>query len=341
MKKSTLNFSNDKKPGWTRKKLGKKYVFCDLRGKRVVSAKITERLNKLAVPPAYRDVWYSPDPRGHIQAVGWDARGRKQYRYHQDWVAQRDEHKYERMIEFAKSLPQIRRLTNQHLKLRGLPREKVLATVVQLLEKTLIRIGNDEYAKENQSYGLTTLRKPHVDIHGAHIHFKFKGKSHVVHDIEIEDAKLAQIIKKCQDLPGYEIFEYIDDGGKRHDVKSDDINAYLKEISGHDFTAKDFRTWAGTLLAAKALQEYKSFSSEKEAKKQIIEAIESVAQKLGNTRAICRKCYVHPQVLEAHMDGTLAKLFETRAASLLKGRLKQLPKAEAALLVLLERSFKA
>lgn len=335
-----LHYVYDSKPGYTRKKLASGFAFFDTKGSRIKSEKIITRLKKLAVPPAYKDVWYCADPLGHLQAVGRDARGRKQYRYHADWTAQRDKDKYDRIIAFGKCLPLIRRKTSQHLKLSGLPREKVLAGVVKLLEKTLIRIGNEEYAKSNGSYGLTTLRNSHVKVRGRRIHFTFKGKSHVKHDIEIEDKKLAALVKKCQDLPGYEVFEYLDEQGKRHDVKSDDINTYLQEVTGQDFTAKDFRTWAGTLLAAKALQAYKSFSSQTEANKQIIQAIESVAQKLGNTKAICRKCYVHPDVLRAHMDGNLAKLMDQRANALLKGDLKKLPREEAALLVLLEKSFK-
>lgn len=334
-----LHYVYDTKPGYSRKKKGSKFIFFDTKGRPIKSERIVARLQKLAVPPAYEKVWYCPDPLGHLQAVGRDARGRKQYRYHPQWIAERDKDKYDRMIDFAKSLPLIRRTTSKHLKLKGLPRDKVLATVVKLLEKTLIRIGNDEYAKTNDSFGLTTLRNSHVKVRGAHIRFSFKGKSHVKHEIEIEDPHLASIIKKCQALPGYEIFEFIGEDGKRYDVKSEDINQYLKEIAGKDFTAKDFRTWAGTLLAAKALKAYKDFSTQTEANKQILEAIESVARKLGNTKAICRKCYVHPLVLEAHMDGTLAKLFDARASLLLRGQLKKLPKEEAALLTLLEGNF--
>ena len=338
--KSSLHYVYDTQPGYSRVRRGKSFSFLNQKGKPIKSQSTIKRLQSLAVPPAYHDTWYCPDPNGHIQAVGIDARGRKQYRYHPDWIAERDNQKYDRMIAFAKALPLIRKHTQKDLKLKGLPRAKVLATVVQLLEKTLIRIGNDEYAKTNQSFGLTTLKNSHVDIHGPKIHFKFKGKSHVVHDIEIEDERLAKIVKQCQALPGYEIFEYEDEMGKRHDVKSNDINEYIKSICQQDFTAKDFRTWAGTLLAAKALREYKSFTSKTEAKRQILEAIESVSVKLGNTKAVCRKCYIHPQILDAHIDGTLSKLFESRASKLLKGDLKSFTKDEAVVLVLLEKSLK-
>lgn len=338
---SSLHYVYDTQPGYSRVRRGKSFSFVNQKGKPIKSASTIKRLQSLAVPPAYEKIWYCPDPQGYIQAVGFDARGRKQYRYHPDWIAERDAQKYDRMISFAKALPKIRKQTQKDLKLQGLPRAKVLAAVVQLLEKTLIRVGNDEYAKTNKSFGLTTLKNTHVDIHGTKIHFKFKGKSHVVHDIEIEDARLAKVVKQCQALPGYEIFEYEDEEKRRHDVKSNDINEYIKTVCGEEFTAKDFRTWAGTLLAAKALREYKSFTSQTQAKKQILEAIESVSTKLGNTKAVCRKCYIHPQILDAHMDGTLSKLFESRASKLLQGDLKNFSKDEAVVLVLLEKSLKA
>ncbi|MEO5667268.1 MAG: DNA topoisomerase IB [Bdellovibrionota bacterium] len=336
----SLHYIDDSKPGLSRQRFGKGFAYFDTRGKRIKNPKIVKRLQKLAMPPAYSDVWFCPNPRGHIQAVGWDARGRKQYRYHESWTQLRDSHKYERMIDFAKSMPTLRKVTDRHLRLKGLPREKVLAAMVKLLEKTLIRVGNDEYARKNKSYGLTTLRDSHVTVKGTHMIFKFRGKSGVKHELDLEDARLATIVRRCQELPGYEVFEYIDATGKRHDVKSEHINAYLREVTGHAFTAKDFRTWAGTLLAAKALQEYRSFSSQTEAKKQVLKAIESVSKKLGNTKAICRKCYVHPAVIESHMDGSLAEIFEKKATDMVSQKFSSLKKDEAAILVLLEKRLK-
>ncbi|HEY6359880.1 MAG TPA: hypothetical protein VIX63_02185, partial [Vicinamibacterales bacterium] len=271
-------------------------------GRVIRNAAELKRIRSLAVPPAWTDVWICADPRGHLQATGRDARGRKQYRYHREWRICRDETKFDRMQEFAAALPDIRRRTAADLAGPGLPREKVLATVVQLLEKSLIRVGNDEYARANRSFGLTTLRNQHVDVRGSTLKFEFRGKSGVRHSVDVDDRRLARIVKQCRDLPGQELFQYIDDDGTHQDVTSQDVNAYLKEISGEDFTAKDFRTWAGTVLAATALRELESPTSMTHGKKNVVQAIEAVAGILGNTPAVCRKSYIHPGVVEAYMD---------------------------------------
>src|SRR5207248_5923434 len=275
-----------------------------------------QRIRALAIPPAWTDVWICPNPLGHLQATGRDARGRKQYRYHPRWREVRDEVKYGRLIKFAQTLPRIRARANADLRQSGLPREKVLAAVVQLLEKTLIRVGNEEYARENRSFGLTTMRDQHAKVAGSTVRFEFRGKSGIVHAVDLHDARLARIVKACRDLPGYELFQYVDEQGDRQVIDSADVNDYLREISGEDFTAKDFRTWAGTVLAAKALAAARAFSSTKEAKRNIVRAIESVAKRLGNTRTVCRKCYIHPAIFDAYLDGATIHTVRARAARL-------------------------
>ncbi|MGH7936880.1 MAG: DNA topoisomerase IB, partial [Chthoniobacterales bacterium] len=282
-----LRYVSDDQPGYMRKRRGKKFVYFDTEGKEIKDEKRILRLNRLAIPPAYKDVWICPSPNGHLQATGRDDRGRKQYRYHERWRAERDENKYEKMIIFGQGLPKIRRRITRDLKKRGLPREKVLATVVQLLEKTFIRVGNEEYAKENKSFGLTTMRDRHVKVRGTQVRFRFRGKSGIDHDIDVEDRRVAGIMKKLQDLPGQEIFQYLDEEGERHQVTSDDVNEYLHQITGEDFTAKDFRTWAGTVMAAMALQTQDVFENKSQAKKNVKDAIAAVAHVLGNTPAVC------------------------------------------------------
>jgi DNA topoisomerase-1 len=298
------------------------------------------RIRALAIPPAWTDVWICPDPRGHLQATGRDARGRKQYRYHPLWREIRDEAKYGRLIAFAQALPRIRRRTEIDLRKPGLSREKVLAAVVQLLEKTLIRVGNEEYAKSNGSFGLTTMRDQHAKVQGGRVHFEFRGKSGVRHAVDLHDRRLAKIIKACRDLPGYELFQYVDAEGTRQTIDSADVNAYLKSVSGEDFTAKDFRTWAGTVLAAQALAEVARFKSNAEAKRNVVKAIESVATRLGNTKAVCRKCYIHPAILDAYMDGATIQTIRARAARL-AARSSTLNAAETAVVGLIERRLRA
>jgi DNA topoisomerase-1 len=271
-----------------------------------------------------------------LQATGRDARGRKQYRYHSKWRVVRDETKYDRVIGFAKALPVIRRTTSGHLRRQGLPREKVLATVVQLLEKTLIRVGNDEYARSNRSYGLTTMRDAHVDVKGRRLRFSFRGKSGVEHEIDLTDRRLARIVKQCRELPGYELFQYIDENGERQTVGSEEVNAYLKDITGQDLTSKDFRTWAGTVLAAQLLREFEAFTSNAQAKRNILAVVEMVARRLGNTRAVCRKCYIHPAVFDAYLDGSMLEAIEQRARKVSRA-VDRLTSGEAAVLRLLKR----
>jgi DNA topoisomerase-1 len=274
-----------------------------------------------------------------LLATGRDARGRKQYRYHPRWREVRDETKYDRMIAFGRALPRIRAQVARDLARPDLPREKVLATVVRLLETTLIRVGNDEYARSNRSFGLTTLRDKHVAIRGGKLHFEFRGKHGIAHEVDLEDARVARIVKQCRDLPGQELFQYVDEEGTRRSIDSADVNEYLKTISGDEFTAKDFRTWAGTVLAARALQELAPHQSQRQAKRNVVQAIEAVAMMLGNTQSICRKCYVHPAVLNAYLDGQLAQTLRQRARSLRKARRGALRPEEAAVLSFLQQKL--
>jgi DNA topoisomerase I len=316
-----LRYVNDARlPGIRRVGPPKRARYLNANGRRITNSAELHRIKALVIPPAWTDVWICPDPRGHLQATGRDARGRKQYRYHPRWREVRDEVKYGRLITFAQTLPKIRSRAEADIKRAGLPREKVLAAVVQLLEKTLIRVGNEEYARENKSFGLTTMRDQHAKINGGRVRFEFRGKSGIGHAIDLRDARLARIVKACRDLPGYELFQCIDERGGRQVIDSADVNAYLREISGQDFTAKDFRTWAGTVLAAQALAVVATFKSNAEAKRKIAAAIESVAKRLGNTKAVCRKCYIHPAILDAYMDGATIQTLKARASRLAKTR---------------------
>jgi DNA topoisomerase-1 len=273
-----------------------------------------ERIRKLAIPPAYTSVWICPLPNGHLQAVGRDARGRKQYRYHALWRTTRDEAKYDKLILFGEVLPKLRRQVADDLALPGLPRARVLAAVVQLLETTLARIGNSEYARTNDSFGLTTLRNRHVRINGSQIAFDFRGKHGTRHSIDLRDRRLAAIVRRCRELPGQELFGYLGDDGKAHLIGSQDVNAYLREIAGEEITAKDFRTWSGTTLAAVALRERQHFDSITQARKNIAEAVGRVAAMLRNTPAICRKCYIHPAIFDGYLDGGLMAAATAREA---------------------------
>jgi DNA topoisomerase-1 len=301
-----LRYVTDAAPGFRRRRSGKGFVFLDRNGRRISDASVVDRIRRLAIPPAWTDVWICPDPSGHLQAAGRDARGRKQYRYHPDWRQVRDETKYGRMVSFARVLPRLRRAVDRALAKRGLSREKVVATVVRLLEMTLIRVGNEEYARSNDSFGLTTLRDRHVDVAGHKVRFEFRGKSGVRHSVDLRDRRLARIVKDCQDLPGYELFQYVDESGKRSAIDSADVNGYLRDVMGADFTAKDFRTWAGTVLAAQALGRLEPCESENKARKNINEVVASVAARLGNTKTICRKCYIHPAVIDGYLEGSLS-----------------------------------
>jgi DNA topoisomerase-1 len=305
-----LRYVSDNMPGIKRIRGKNGFRYVDSNGKPVKEEAVLKRIKSLVIPPAWTDVWICPWDNGHIQVTARDAKNRKQYRYHKLWREVRDEAKYERMIGFGKALPLIRQRVEEALALPGLPREKVLATVVYLLEATMMRIGNDEYARQNKSFGLTTLRDRHVRIDGSKVKFHFRGKSGIEHAISVQDRRLARIIKRMRDLPGQELFQYIDDDGRRHSIGSADINDYLHSITGESYTAKDFRTWSGTVLAAAALHELEQVETEAEAKKNVVKAIETVAKRLGNTPAICRKCYVHPLVISAYHDGTLLKVLK-------------------------------
>lgn len=299
-----LQYVSDERPGYRRKPKRKEFEYFDTEGKPIRDEQRLLRIKRLAIPPAWTDVWICPSPNGHIQATGRNARGRKQYRYHERWRELRDENKFDRLAEFAKALSKIRRRVAQDIRLPGLPREKVLATVVRLLERTFIRVGNEEYARDNKSFGLTTIKNRHVKVSGDHLRFRFRGKSGRQHEVAITDGRIAKIVSKCQDLPGQDLFQYVSDDGEARNVTSQDVNDYLREITNENFTAKDFRTWAGTVLAAIALTAQSEFETKKQAKANLKTAISAVARLLGNTPAVCRKCYVHPALLEAYVTRT-------------------------------------
>jgi DNA topoisomerase-1 len=331
-----LRYVSDGSPGIRRVKRGRSFGYIDADGRAIRDPETLARIKALAIPPAWTDVWICPCSDGHIQATGRDDRGRKQYRYHARWRTVKDEAKYGRTLAFGRALSKIRRATRRDLKRPGLPRVKVLAAVVRLLETTLIRIGNDEYARDNGSFGLTTMHNRHAKVRGAKLEFRFKGKSGIRHTVALDDPRLAQVVRRCQELPGQELFEYLDDDGEVRDVGSADVNEYLRDIAGEEFTAKDFRTWAGTVLAMMALQEFEAFDSETQAKKNIVQAIESVAKRLGNTPSVCRKCYIHPGILDAYLDGTMLESLRRRASEEMS-HIRGLSAEESAVLALLQR----
>ncbi len=336
-----LRYVHDDRPGITRHPIGKSFAYRNADGTKVRDEAVLARIRSLAIPPAYTEVWICPRPDGHIQATGRDAKGRKQYRYHPRWHAVRDATKYERMEAFADALPGIRARVAADLRRAGLPREKVLATVVRLLETTLIRVGNDEYAATNESFGLTTVRNEHAEVEGGRVAFRFRGKSGRDWEVDVADPRVAKVVLACQELPGQELFAYRDEEGAVHDVGSADVNAYLREISGQDITAKDFRTWAGTVLAALALREFEAFDSVTAAKKNVRAAIEAVAARLGNTPTVCRKAYVHPGLLEGYLSGGIALEIAEEARRELRDDVATLRPEEAAVLALLARLKKA
>jgi DNA topoisomerase-1 len=297
-----LRYVSDTTPGITRRRHGRGFAYFDPAGRRVRDPRELARIASIVVPPAWSAVWICPHASGHLQAVGRDARGRKQYRYHPRWNAVRDATKYDRLAAFAGALPRIRRRVQRDLRRRGMPREKVLATVVELLERTRIRIGNSEYARDNGSYGLTTLRGRHVRVSATRLRFRFRGKSRKLREVEISDPRLARIIRRCQEIPGQELFQYVDEHGEVRSVRSEDVNAYVREISGADFTAKDFRTWAGTVLTTAALRRLAPPRTRSEARKNVVRAIGEAARQLGNTSAVCRRSYVHPRVLRSYLE---------------------------------------
>jgi DNA topoisomerase-1 len=335
-----LSYASDAGPGIRRQSKGKSYSYRLQSGKVVRDGPTLRRIRELVIPPAWSDVWICPKANGHIQATGRDARGRKQYRYHADWSQSRDETKFNRIILFAKLLPKIRRTVRRHMRKRDLSREKVLATVVYLLENTLIRVGNAEYARTNKSYGLTTLKDGHVTFAGATAKFRFRGKTGKEWRVAVHDRRIARIVKGCQELPGQHLFQYEDEDGEPHPISSSDVNDYLRAVSGEDISAKDFRTWAGTVLAAAALSEFEAVDSDAVAKRNVRQAIEQVAMRLGNTPTICRKCYVHPEILSGYFEGELVDLLARKIEGELKLGLNTLSGAEAATLALLHRRLK-
>jgi DNA topoisomerase I len=336
-KAAGLRYVTDAEPGIRRRRAGKHFRYLDADGDPVRDPAKLRRIEALGIPPAWTEVWICPSPRGHLQATGRDARGRKQYRYHPRWRVVRDETKFGRLRAFGEALPNLRQRVTTDLARPDLPREKVLATVVRLLEATLIRVGNEEYARRNDSYGLTTLRDDHVDVEGAAVHFTFRGKSGKEHAIDVRDRRLAAIVKRCRDLPGQELFQYVDAEGVRHTIDSADVNAYLRGIMGEEFTAKDFRTWAGTVLAAQELRLCEPAASEADARHDLAAVAQTVAVRLGNSPAICRRCYIHPAVIDAYLDGTLCRLSPDDA----RRPAPDLPPEEASVLALLERASPA
>lgn len=328
-----LRYITETTSGIRRVRQGKGFYYLSPRGRRITDPAVLARINSLVIPPAWEDVWICPWANGHLQACGFDARGRKQYRYHPAWQQVRDEQKYGKLALFARALPAIRRRVARDLRRPGLPREKVLAAVVRLLELTRMRVGNEEYARQNESFGLTTIRNGHATVRGGVIRFDFQGKHQVQHEVEIESSELAKVVRRCQQLPGDELFEYVDEEGKVRDVKAADVNAYLRQIAGRDFTAKDFRTWAGTVAAAYELGKCQPCTSQAAAKRVISQAICSVAERLGNTKAVCRKAYIHPAVIAAYLEETLQDVLHPRRKPSNKLRL---PTHEAAVLRLLE-----
>jgi DNA topoisomerase I len=330
-----LRYVSDERPGIRRKKVGTGFSYVRADGSRLMERGALKRIKALAIPPAWTDVWICPFPDGHIQATGRDAKGRKQYRYHARFREVRESTKYEHVVAFADALPSIRDTVREHMALRGLPREKVLATVVHLLETTLIRVGNDDYAKQNNSYGLTTLKNRHVAVKGNEVRFRFTGKGGKQWSLRVRDRRIAKIIRACQELPGQELLQYIDEQGNCQDVTSSDVNEYLKAITGKDITAKDFRTWAGTVLAAMTLSELQSFDNAAQAKRNLRSAIEKVSARLGNTPTICRKCYIHPEVLNSYMDGNLVLEVKSQVENELRSAVENMKPEEAAVLALL------
>src|SRR3989440_7778291 len=315
-----LQYDSDERPGYSRRAKGKDFEYFDTEGKLIRDEQRLYRIKRVAIPPAWTEVWICPSANGHIQATGRDARGRKQYRYHERWREVRDENKFDRLAQFAKALPNIRRRVARDLKLPGLPQQKVLATIVRLLERTFIRIGNEEYARDNKSFGLTTLKNRHVKVKGAQVVFRFRGKGGRQHELDVTDRRLAKVIAKCQDLPGQDLFQYLEGDGEVRDVTSQDVNEYLRQIAGEDFTAKDFRTWGGTVLAAIALSKQEEVETKKQAKSNIKTAICAVAELLGNTPAVCRKCYIHPVIVDAYLTRTrIAGLNGARKGSVSPG----------------------
>lgn len=328
--RAQLTYVSDSEPGIRRKGAPKRFWYVGPSGDKLTEGKTVQRIRALAIPPAWTDVWISPDANGHIQATGRDQKGRKQYRYHPDWAAERDGEKYSSLIEFAEALPRLRTQIDADLRRHGLPFERVVASVVWLLDNTMIRVGNAAYARDNQSFGLTTLRDRHVDITGSSLRFSFKGKSGKEWKLKLVDRRIARVVRGAQDIPGQKLFQYLDEDGDRRPVRSQDVNSYIREAAGKGFSAKDFRTWGGTIHAASLLAQTELPESETARKRMLNQVIDKVADRLGNTRTVCRQCYVHPAVLTAWLDGTL--LAEMSHANKGKPRIAQLDDEEALVL---------
>jgi DNA topoisomerase-1 len=311
-KVARLRYVTDSQDGIRRLRAGKGFRYLDAHRRSIRDPVVLARIRSLAIPPAWSDTWICSLEDGHLQATGRDARGRKQYRYHARWRLVRDAVKYEKLVEFANALPAIRRQLEADLALPGLARQKVVALVVRLIELTFMRIGNEKYARDNGSFGITTLRNRHVRLTGQRIHFRFRGKSGKHHELEVSDPRMARIIQRCRDLPGYELFQYLDDEGVAHTVHSDDVNQYLYDITGMDCTAKDFRTWAGTVLCAVALRSRTSSEAATQRKRNVVRAVEAVAAQLGNTPSVCRKCYIHPQIVDTYLQKSMLPTFQSR-----------------------------
>jgi DNA topoisomerase I len=336
-----LRYLTDIEPGITRHRAGKGFFYRDPTGARVTDRATLAWIRSLAIPPAWTSVWISPDPSAHLLASGRDAKNRKQYRYHPRWRALQEASKFDRMLAFGAALPTLRARVNEDLAQRALGRNKVVALVVRLLETTLIRVGNDEYAKLNKSFGLTTMRDRHLKVQGTQLKFAFRGKSGKQHEVTLKSRRLANLAKQCQDIRGQELFQYVDEDGERRRVSSEDVNAYLREVTGESFTAKDFRTWSGTVLAAWALRELEAFDTQAGAKRNVTRAIEAVASRLGNTPAICRKSYVHPAILECYLDGSLVEALKIEVERELREEASGLTPEEAIVLAFLQRRLQS
>lgn len=340
-RRASLTYVSDTSLGIYRKRRGSGFFYVDAAKRRITNPVQLRRIKKLAIPPAWTDVWISPREDGHLQATGRDAKSRKQYRYHEDWRAVRDETKYERMLAFAKALPRIRKRVAADLRMPAMTKAKVLAAVIELLQASLIRVGNEEYVQSNHSFGLTTMRNRHVEVRGNTIKFRFKGKGGKSHEVQVPDRRLARIIERCQDLPGQHLFEYLNAEGEAIPIHSEDVNEYIRDISGQEFTAKDFRTWAGTVLAGMALHKMDRAVTKNIAKRNVTNAIEVVAKALGNTPAICRKCYIHPAIIDSYMGGTLTNTLRVEAEIEFSGHFNKLGAAEAAILAFLREEIRS
>lgn len=334
---ANLRYVNDDESGFRRRKCGRGFTYATPDGVRITDRATLDRIRTLAIPPAWTDVWICADERGHLQATGRDARGRKQYRYHPRWREVRDAAKFDHLIDFARALPAIRKRVDEDLGKRGLPRDKVLAAVVRLLDETLVRVGNEEYARDNQSFGLATLRPRHASVNGSTIDLSFRGKSGIHRRVSLCDRRLARVIARCQDVSGQRLFSYIGDDGEPHDIESDDVNEYLRAASGEDITSKDFRTWSATVLAAQSLQVLGPCRTQTARKKRITAAVSHAAEALGNTPAVCRKCYVHPAVIDCYEGGSLCSKLE-RCRTIRRGPRRGLDPAERMVLHFLHQS---